>query len=84
MEFTHGNQFEIPSLFHITGLLKWQRFREIRKKVFESGIKEVFRLMPNASETHRPATTCGAFARLPRCYLFHIARKNRRLETENA
>jgi len=53
-----------------------------RKKVFESGIKEVFRLVPDTSESHRPATPCGAFTRFSRCYLFRIVRKNRRLKTE--
>ena len=52
------------------------------ESLLESGIKEVFRLMPDTSESHRPATPCGAFTRFPRCYLFHIVRKNRSLKTE--
>ena len=58
------------------------QFRQIRKIVFESGIKEVFRLVPDTSEIHRPATPCGAFTRILRCYLFRDAPENRRLETE--
>lgn len=54
------------------------------ESLLESGIKEVFRPTPDTSKTHRPATPCGAFARFPRCYLFPIVRKNRRLEMENA
>jgi len=59
-------------------------FREFQTNGKESGIKEVFRLLPDTSEIHRPATPCGAFARFPRCYLFPIVRKNRRLKMENA
>ena len=55
-----------------------------RKKVFESGIKEVFRPLADTSELHRPVTPCGAFSRIPRCYLFRIVRENRRLKMENA
>jgi len=53
-----------------------------RKKVFESGIKGVFRPAPDTSETHRPATPCVVFTRFSRCYLFRDISENMRLETE--
>ena len=40
--------------------------------------------MPDTSETHRPATPCGAFEQFARCYLFRDAHENRHLKTENA
>ena len=38
--------------------------------------------MPDTSETHPPATTCGAFTRFLRCYLFRDIPNIRRLKTE--
>lgn len=48
-------------------------------KGLESRIKEVFRLSPNTSDLHRPATPVGVFTRFSRCYLLEKYQESRRL-----